>query len=162
PAPVACCFATAPLQSSDADSLPTGRSSMLLAVSYSQQLDPLARYSWLPWSPLWSTLLAALPIVVLFYLLVARRWPAPRAGLGGVLAAVRIAWLAYKMPLHMASMSFVHGAGFGLIPVGWTVFNAMLLYTITVKTGQFDIVRRSVASLSGDARIQAILIGFAF
>ena len=59
-------------------------------------------------------------------------------------------------------MAFVHGAAFGLLPVGWTIFNAMLLYNITVETGQFDIVRRSVAGLSGDARIQAILIGFAF
>src|SRR5205807_5832606 len=58
--------------------------------------------------------------------------------------------------------AFVHGAAFGLLPVGWTIFNAMLLYNITVQTGYFSIVRRSVAGLSGDARIQAILIGFAF
>src|SRR5262249_51215479 len=48
------------------------------------------------------------------------------------------------------------------LPVGWTIFNAMLLYNITVETGQFNVVRRSVAGLSADARIQAILIGFAF
>ena len=58
--------------------------------------------------------------------------------------------------------SFAYGVGFGLLPVGWTIFNAMLLYNITVETGQFTIIRRSVASLSGDARIQAILIGFSF
>src|SRR5207253_9291129 len=56
----------------------------------------------------------------------------------------------------------VHGAGFGLLPVGWTIFNAMLLYNVTVETGHFTIVRRSIAGVSGDARIQAILIGFAF
>src|SRR5213079_838712 len=60
------------------------------------------------------------------------------------------------------AMSFIDGAAFGLLPVGWTIFNAMLLYNITVRTGQFDTVRRSVAGLSGDARIQAILIAFAF
>src|SRR5262249_38664069 len=59
-------------------------------------------------------------------------------------------------------MSFVSGAGFGLLPVGWTIFNTMLLYNITVETGQFSIVRQSVAGLSADARIQAILISFAF
>jgi lactate permease len=59
-------------------------------------------------------------------------------------------------------MAFLYGAGFGLLPVGWTIFNAMLLYNITVTTGQFSVVRRSVAGLSGDARIQAVLIGFAF
>src|SRR5262249_27086179 len=66
------------------------------------------------------------------------------------------------MPWSMAAMAFVNGVGFGLLPIGWTVFNAMLLYNITVKTGQFDIIRRSVASLSGDARLQAVLIAFAF
>src|SRR5262249_37849238 len=59
-------------------------------------------------------------------------------------------------------MSFVSGAGFGLLPVGWTIFNAMLLYNITVETGQFAVIRRSVAVLSADARVQAILIGFCF
>src|SRR5207247_7539238 len=62
----------------------------------------------------------------------------------------------------MAGMAFIYGAGFGLLPVGWTIFNAMLLYNITVETGQFTVVRRSVSSLSPDARVQSILIAFAF
>src|ERR671923_2760078 len=66
------------------------------------------------------------------------------------------------MPPVMTGMAFVSGAAFGLLPVGFTIFNAMLLYNITVETGYFGIVRRSVANLSADARIQAILIGFAF
>ena len=94
--------------------------------------------------------------------LVPRRWPAPKAALGGAIAALLVAWLIYQMPPIMALMAFVHGAGFGLLPVGWTIFNAMLLYNITVESGQFSIVRRSVAGLSADARIQAILIAFAF
>jgi lactate permease len=134
---------------------------MLWAVSYSQHLDPLSRFSF-PWSPLWSTLLAAVPVVLLFYLLVFRRWPAPRAGAAAALSAFVIACLAYGMPPLMAGMAFVNGVGFGLLPVGWTVFSAMLLYNITVRTGKFDLVRRSVSSLSGDARLQAVLIGFAF
>jgi lactate permease len=134
--------------------------SMCFAAFYTQQLDPLDGKVF--WSPLWSTLLAALPVVVLFWLLVPRRWSAPRAGAAAAVAAWLVAVLIYGMPPLMASMSFVSGAAFGLLPVGWTIFNAMLLYNITVHTGQFDIIRRSVASLSGDARIQAILIGFAF
>src|SRR5260370_39990260 len=59
-------------------------------------------------------------------------------------------------------MALFYGVGFGLLPVGWTIFNAMLLYNITVRTGMFDISRRSIAGLSGDARVQAVLIGFAF
>src|SRR5204863_9987730 len=73
-----------------------------------------------------------------------------------------VAIVVYGMPVQQALWSFVHGAAFGLLPVGWTIFCAMLLYNITVETGQFTIVRRSVAELSGDARIQAILIGFSF
>jgi lactate permease len=128
--------------------------------AYHQRLDPLA--GTLPASAVWSTILAALPVVVLFWLLVPRRWLAPKAGATAALVAIVIAVLVYRMPPAMAGMAFLHGAAFGLLPVGWTIFNAMLLYNITVETGQFSVVRRSVAGLSGDARIQAILIGFSF
>jgi lactate permease len=128
---------------------------MLWAVSYTQNLDPLG-------NRVLSTILAALPVIVLFYLLVFRRWVASLAGATGALVAIIVAWLAFKMPPAMAVMSFVHGVGFGLLPVGWTVFCAMLVYNVTVETGQFNIIRRSVASLSDDARVQAVLIGFAF
>jgi L-lactate transport len=127
---------------------------------YQQHLDPLRGKIF--WSPLWSTLFAALPVVVLFWLLVPRRWLAPKAGAAAALTALCVAVLVFGMPAGMASMAFVNGVGFALLPVGWTIFNAMLLYNVTVQTGQFDVVRRSVAGLSGDARIQAILIGFAF
>jgi lactate permease len=129
-------------------------------ASFQQQLDPL--HHLLFWSNLWSTLLAALPVLVLFWLLVPRRWLAPKAGAAGALTAIVIAVVVFGMPIPMSLMAFVHGAAFGLLPVGWTVFNAMLLYNVTVQTGQFAVVRRSVAGLSADARIQAILIGFAF
>jgi lactate permease len=123
--------------------------------AYQQTLDPLN-------NRFLSTAFAALPVVVLFWLLVPRRWLAPKAGAAGAVTAIVVAVLVYGMPPGMATMAFVHGVSFGLLPVGWTIFNAMLLYNITVETGQFSIVRRSVAGLSGDARIQAILIGFAF
>src|SRR6185503_18627976 len=108
-----------------------------------------------------STFFAALPVLVLFYLLVPRRWLAPWAGGAAAVTALVVAVVVYRMHPVQATGAFVHGAGFGLLPVGWTIFNAMLLYNITVATGQFDIVRRSVAGLSGDARIQALLIAFA-
>jgi lactate permease len=128
--------------------------------AYTQRLDPLQ--GTVLWSAVWSTLLAALPVLVLFWLLVPRRWLAPKAGAAGAATAIIIAIVVYQMPADMAVWSFISGAAFGLLPVGWTIFNAMLLYNITVETGHFTIVRRSVAGLSGDARIQAVLIGFAF
>ncbi len=127
----------------------------MLPLAYQQLLDPLNNRAL-------STVFAALPVVVLFWLLVPRRWMAPRAGAAGAITAILVAWFIYGMPLPMAGMAFAYGAAFGMLPVGWTIFTAMLLYNITVVTGRFDVVRRSVAGLSGDARIQAILIGFAF
>ena len=123
--------------------------------AYQQNLYPFESF-WL------SLCVAALPVVVLFCLLVPVRMLAPKAALGGAIVALLVAWLVYAMPLGMAVMAFIDGAAFGLLPVGWTIFNTMLLYNATVVTGDFSIVRRSVAGLSGDARIQAILIGFAF
>ncbi len=132
---------------------------MLWAI-HQQHLDPLA--GTLPASSLLSTFFAALPVLVLFYLLVPRRWLAPWAGAAAAVTALVVAVVVFGMHPARAVLSFVHGAGFGLLPVGWTIFNAMLLYNITVATGQFDVVRRSVAGLSGDSRIQAILIAFSF
>src|SRR5829696_6477725 len=118
---------------------------MSLAVAYVQDLNPLG-------NRVVSTLVAALPVLTLFYLLVGRRWLASGAGAAGAVVAILLAWLVYHMPLDMAAWSFAHGA----------VFAAMLLYNLTVETGQFTIIRRSIAGLSGDARVQSILIGFCF
>src|ERR1700687_1564806 len=128
--------------------------------AYQQLLDPLEGRVF--WSSIWSTLLAAAPVITLFYLLVPRRWLAPKAAAGGAIVALLVGWLVFGVPLPQAGMAFVYGAAFGFLPVGFTIFSAMLVYNITVETGQFRIVRRSVAGLSGDARIQAVLIGFAF
>jgi lactate permease len=128
---------------------------MLPLAVYVQNLDPLENH-------ILSTALAALPVLVLFWVLVPMHRPAPLAGFAGAVTAVLVAWLVYHMSLAQAGMAFLYGVGFGLLPVGWTIFNAMLLYNVTVETGQFAIIRRSVAGLSSDARIQAILIAFAF
>lgn len=125
------------------------------AVAYTQDLNPLG-------NRLASTLIAAMPVLVLFYLLVGRRWLASWAGATGAAVAVLIAWAVYGMPFEMAGWAFVHGSIFGLLPIGWTVFAAMLLYNLTVETGQFAVIRRSIGGLSGDARVQAVLIGFCF
>src|SRR5207244_6695564 len=98
----------------------------------------------------------------LFFLLVVWRRPAPLAAAGGALVAFILAVALYRMPVGMATMSFLNGAAFGLIPVAWVVTNAMFLYNLTVVTGKFEAVRRSVAGLSADHRIQAVLIGFSF
>src|SRR5262245_31534101 len=128
---------------------------MPLAVAYVQDLNPLG-------NQVLSTIVAALPVLVLFYLLVGRRWLASWAGAAGAVVAILLACLVYQMPLEMAGQAFLLGAAFGLLPIGWTVLTAMLLYNVTVETGQFNVIRRSIGALSRDGRIQAVLIGFCF
>src|SRR5205085_6629047 len=121
---------------------------------YTQQYDRLG--------PLLSTLLAALPVLTLFYLLVIRRVLVPWAAAGGAAMALVIAILVYRMPVGMASLAFLNGALFGIMPICWTIVCAMLLYNITVETGRFEQIKNSVAGLSADHRLQAVLIAFAF
>ncbi|MGE0534841.1 MAG: L-lactate permease [Pirellulales bacterium] len=122
---------------------------------WTQDYNPTG-YAWL------STLLAALPIVVLLGLLGLRGWPAPKAAAAGLLTAVAVAIGVYRMPATMASAAALYGACFGLLPIGWIVLAAVFLYNLTVAAGRFEIVKASVASLSVDRRIQAILIAFCF
>ena len=128
---------------------------MLFATAFIQNLDPLGNRTA-------STVVAALPVLLLFYLLVGRRWVASYAGAAGAGLAILLAWLVFGMPADKAVLSFVNGAAFGLLPIGWTVFGAMLIYNLAVETGMFSVIRRSIAGLSGDARVQAVLIGFCF
>src|SRR5262245_8217690 len=138
-------------------------------MNWTQTYDPLN-------DPLWSTLLAALPIVLLLGLLATGRVSAPLAALAGLLAALATAVLAYVpspdggppywervadwAPAMFAAAGY--GAAFGLLPIGWIVLAASFLYALTVETGQFEIVKHSVLALSGDRRIQALLIAFSF
>src|SRR5439155_24003708 len=108
-----------------------------------------------------STLVAALPVLVLFYLLVPRRVLAPWAAAGGAVTALLVAVAVYRMPAHMAGLAFLNGALFGLLPISWTISSAMFLYNITVVTGRFECIKNSVAGLSADHRLQAVLMAFA-
>src|SRR5437763_16270404 len=105
----------------------------MLLLAYVQDLNPLG-------NRVLSTAVAALPVVVLFYLLVGRRWLASWAGAAGAVVAIALACLVYGMPFDMASWSFAHGAVFGLLPIGWTVFRAMLLYNATAAKGQVGVI----------------------
>ncbi len=122
---------------------------------YTQNYHPLA-------FPGLSILFAALPVIVLFVLLVVRRAAVPYAAAGGAITAFMVATVVYRMPVSMASLSFFNGALFALLPICWVLIGAMLLYNITVETGCFERIKASVAGLSPDHRLQAILIAFCF
>jgi lactate permease len=120
-----------------------------------QVYDPLG-------SPWLSTLAAALPIVLLLFTLGVLEWKAHLAALAGLLSALAVSIAIYGMPVSSALATAAYGAAYGLLPIGWIIVNAVFLYNLTVATGQFEIVKSSVANLSADRRIQALLIAFSF
>jgi lactate permease len=109
-----------------------------------------------------STLLAIVPVILLLGLLASGRVRAHWAALAGLTAVFMIAVWAYHMPSQLALAAGLYGACYGLLPIGWIILNVVFLYDITVQTGQFEIVRQSIAQLSSDRRIQALLIAFSF
>ncbi len=109
-----------------------------------------------------SALAAAVPIFTLLFLLTAKRAPAWKAALSGLGAALVIALAVYRMPAGLAFSAIGCGAAFGLLPIGWIVFTAILLYRIVVDTGKFEIIKDSIGSLTGDRRLQALLVAFSF
>ena len=110
----------------------------------------------------WSAVAATIPVLVLLYLLGVRRKPAWMASLAGLAAAVAVAAAVYRMPAARLASSVAYGAAFGLFPIGYVVFTAILLYRVTLDTGNFEIIKDSVGGLTTDRRIQALLIAFCF
>ncbi len=110
----------------------------------------------------WSTLAAALPIFVLLLLIGVLRKPAWVAGLAGLITALVVAIGVYGMPAQLAARSAAMGAAFGLLPIGWIVYWAVVLYQITEETGNFRIIKDSIGGLTTDRRLQVMLIAFAF
>jgi len=109
-----------------------------------------------------SALAAALPVAALLIVLGGLRKASWIASLAGLATAAIVATAVYGMPVSLAASAVTYGAAQGLFPIGWVVFSAILLYNITVATGKFDVVRCSVANLTSDRRLQALLIAFAF
>jgi lactate permease len=128
---------------------------MMCAVPWIQVYDPLGGV-WL------STAAAALPIVLLLAALGVLEWRAHRAALLGLVSAVAVSVVVFGMPIGTAAATAVYGAAYGFLPIGWIVLNAVFLYSLTVATGQFEILRSSVGRLSADRRIQALLVAFSF
>lgn len=136
-----------------------------MLMLWTQNYDPLG-------SSVLSTLLAAVPIVLLLGLLATGRVPAQWAALAGLAAAVLLAMFVFTPKetsmvglgpwLGTVLSAMLNGAAFGLFPIGWIVLSAIFLYSLTVETGQFEVVKHSVMALSDDRRIQALLIAFCF
>src|SRR5258708_2732948 len=124
-------------------------------ATWSQDYDPL--HSW----PL-STAIAALPVLSLFFVLLALKVRVWAAALAGSVVAVVLALTVFKMPATLVGGAFLLGIQFGLWRIAWIIVASIFLYEIAVETGQFAVMKESIASLSGDRRLQLILVAFCF
>ncbi|WP_280190264.1 L-lactate permease [Delftia sp. PS-11] len=109
-----------------------------------------------------SALVALIPIIFFFLALTKFRLKGYQAGTVTVALALGVALLFYKMPVSAALASAVYGFFYGLWPIAWIIVAAVFLYKISVKTGQFDVIRASILSVTPDQRLQLILVGFCF
>ena len=124
-------------------------------MTWTQVYDPL--HSWIL-----STLVAALPILVLFGMLAGLRVKPHWCAIGGAATAVLVAVGIFGMPVQLAGMSFLYGVAFGVVKIAWIVLAAVYLYDISVHTGQFEIMKESVAGITPDRRLQVLLVAFCF
>lgn len=119
-------------------------------------------YAALNGSLLLTALVVAIPIFFLFWALAVKRMKGHVAGVLTLLITIVISVLVYKMPISAALSASALGMLTGLFPIGWIILTAVFLFNLTVESGQFEIIKSSISSLSPDRRIQALLIAFSF
>jgi len=124
-------------------------------MTWMQRYDPLG--SW----PL-STLVSALPVLTLFFVLIVLKRRVWIAALSGMLMAVLLAAVVFQMPASMIANASLHGVVFGFLRIAWIIIASIFLYNVAVETGQFQVMKESIAALSSDQRLQAVLIAFCF
>jgi lactate permease len=124
-------------------------------MQWTQIYDPLGHW-WL------STLVAALPIIVLFSLLAGLKVKPHWCAIAGASTAVAVAIVFFKMPPALAALSFGYGVAFGVLKIAWIVLAAVYLYDISVDAGQFEIMKESIAGITADRRLQVLLVAFCF
>ena len=113
-------------------------------------------------SVLLSALVASLPPLLLAVLLAVLRVAPWRAAAAAAATAFALAWLVWGMPLSLTFAALTHGMAFGLWPISWIVVSAVFFYNLSVESGDFDVIRRSLSRLTGDRRIQLLLVAFCF
>src|SRR3984957_5621555 len=124
-------------------------------MNWTQVYDPLGHW-WL------STLVAALPIIVLFSLLAGLRVKPHWCAIAGAGTAMFVGILVFHMPLVLAASAFTYGVAYGILKIAWIVLAAVYLYDISVETGQFEIMKESIAGITPDRRVQVLLVAFCF
>ena len=113
-------------------------------------------------SILLSALVAGLPLYVLFVMLAILRLPAWLCALAAMLTSALLAWIVWGMPFGITFATATEGMAFGLWPISWIVLNAVFFHNLTVASGDFDVIKRSLTRLTTDRRLQTLLIAFSF
>ena len=129
---------------------------MGILLTFHQSYQPVGA------SILLSALIAGLPLYVLFIMLAVLRLPAWVCAISAMLTSFVLAWLVWGMPFGITFGTATEGMAFGLWPISWIVLNAVFFHNLTVASGDFDVIKRSLTRLTGDRRLQALLIAFSF
>jgi lactate permease len=124
-------------------------------MTWTQAVDPLNNIAV-------SAMIAAIPILFIFWALIIRKMKGYMASIITVAVAILIAVIVYGMPVNLSLLSTLHGALYGFFPICWIIIGAVFLYNLTVKSGQFEIIKNFMASITNDRRLQALLIAFSF
>ena len=128
----------------------------MVFLAFHQQYEPVLG------SILLSALVAGLPLYVLFVLLAILRLPAWICALAAMLMAFVLGWLVWGMPFGISVGTATEGMAFGLWPISWIVLNAVFFHNLTVASGDFDVIKRSLTRLTSDRRLQTLLVAFSF
>src|SRR5438309_5708094 len=129
---------------------------MVIVLAFQQAYQPVAG------SILLSAIVPGIPLYVLFVMLAVLRLPAWICAITSMLTAAALGWLVWGMPLGITVGAATEGMAFGLWPISWIVLNAVFFHNLTVASGDFDVIRRSLTRLTEDRRLQTLLVAFSF
>jgi lactate permease len=124
-------------------------------VNWTQNYDPFGHW-WI------STLVAALPVVVLLGALAVFRIKAHFAALLGLATSMLVAVALFGMPAKMSLLTALYGAAYGFFPIGWIILNVIFMYDLNCESGRFKVLQESLMGVTQDRRLQLVLIAFAF
>lgn len=109
-----------------------------------------------------STLVAAIPVVVLLVLIATNKVKAHIAAIIALVLANLVAIYAFTMPANMSLRASALGVVTGFFPIGWIVLNVIFMYRLTVDSGRFEVLQRAIGGVTNDRRLQILLIAFSF
>lgn len=124
-------------------------------MNWIQEVNPISNVAL-------SAIVAAVPLLFIFWALIIKKMKGYLASLFTAIIAILVAIFVYSMPVKLSLLSTLHGAIYGFFPICWIIIGAVFLYNITVKSGQFEIIKSFMASITNDRRLQALLIAFSF